>query len=320
MVGVLGVEKCPVCGSSQFVYNRKTGEVICKVCGYVVKIANIDMGPEWRSFEGDEVDKARTGPPQSPLITDRGMGTVLGNIQSSPSERGYKVSESRRREIQRIKTWVNRTVSASSQERNLQNAINILQKLGEKLDVPKHILERAAEIYRKALEKDLVRGRAINSIVAASLYLALREYQNPRTFKSMAKYVGISKKELGRCYRLLIKELKIKPPVINPAAYVRSIAAKANFPDDVAVLAEKIITLAKNRRVTAGKDPVGLAAAAVYYAALIKGYKITQRDIANAADITEVTVRNRCKSLMEDLGFREPQELKEMLEREVRIE
>jgi len=309
---LFGVERCEICGGTDFIFKKETGEVICKTCGYVAKHINIDMGPEWRTFEGDEVDRARTGPPQTSLITDRGMTTVFGNIQEGFG-RGGRVSEERRREIQRIKSWLYRTSGATSQERNLQNALNILQKLGERLDLPKNVLERAAQIYRMALDKDLVRGRAINSIVAAALYLALREFQMPRTFKKMAKQVNIDRKELGRCYRLLVKELNIKTPVINPSLYIKPIVSRTGLPDSVAVLAEKIITLAKRKKVTAGKDPVGLASAAVYYAARLSGYDITQRDIANAAEITEVTVRNRCRYLMEDLGFRTMDELREML-------
>jgi transcription initiation factor TFIIB len=315
MVGVFGVEKCPVCNGTNLIHKKATREIICKTCGYVVKTLSIDMGPEWRTFEGDETDRARAGPPQSALIVDRGITTVLGNIPEGPG-RTTKVSENRRREIQRIKSWLYRTSGASSQERNLQNALNTLQKLGEKLNVPRNVLERAAQIYRMALDKDLVRGRAITSIVAASLYLALREFHMPRTFKSMAKHVGVDRKELGRCYRLLIKELNIKTPVINPSLYVKSIVTKAKLPSRVAVHAERIINLAKKLKITAGKDPVGLASAAVYYAALLNGIKITQRDIANAAEITEVTVRNRCKYLMDDLGFKSISELKKMLESE----
>jgi len=311
---IFGVDKCTVCGGTDLIYKRETGEVVCKMCGYVVRVVNIDVGPEWRTFEGDDVDRARTGPPQSSLITDRGITTVFGNIPDTYGRSG-RVSQDRRREVHRIKSWIHRTSSASSQERNLQNALNILTKLGEKLEIPRNVLERAAQIYRMALDRDLVRGRAINSIVAASLYLALREFQMPRTFKTMAKHVGIDRKELGRCYRLLIRELNIKTPVINPSLYVKSIVSKANLPDRVAVLAEKIINVAKKMKITAGKDPVGLASAAVYYATRLLGYNVTQRDIANAAEITEVTVRNRCRYLMEDMEFRSIEELQEILEK-----
>ena len=319
-MGIFGVEKCPTCGGTHFIYQKTTGEVICKTCGYVAKVSNLDLGPEWRSFEGDEVDRSRAGPPQTALIADRGLGSVLGNINYQGYERGVKISETRRKDIQRVRTWISRTISVSSHDRNLQNALNTLQKLGEKLNVPKHILERAAEIYRQALEKDLVRGRAINSIVAASLYLALRELDNPRTQKQMAKVAGIDKKELGRCYRLLIKTLGIKPPVIDPVAYIQAISLEAGFPSKVTIYAEKIIRLAKKMKITAGKDPVGLAAAAVYYAALINGIRVTQRDIANAADITEVTVRNRCKALLNDFGVKSVEELKELVDKYMKEE
>jgi len=314
MGGLFGVEKCPMCGQDKFVFQKTTGEVICRTCGYVAKISNVDFGPEWRSFEGDEVDRSRAGPPQTALIADRGLGSVLGTYGYTGYDKG-KMSESRRREMDRIRGWINRTSSVSSHDRNLQNALNTLQKLGEKLFVPKHVMERAAEIYRQALNQDLVRGRAINSIVAASLYLALREMGTPRTQKQMAKVAGIDKKELGRCYRLLIKTLNIKPPVIDPIVYIETISKEANFPPEVEVYARKIIKLAKEMKITAGKDPVGLAAAAVYYAALIKGQKVTQRDIANAADITEVTVRNRCKALLNDFKVKDYRELKELVDK-----
>ncbi len=319
MGGLFGVEKCPFCGSDKFVFQKTTGEVVCRVCGYVAKVSNVDFGPEWRSFEGDEVDRSRAGPPQTALMADRGLGSVLGTYGYGGFEKG-KMSESRRRDLQRVKTWISRTSSVSSHDRNLQNALNTLQKLGEKLFVPKQVLERAAEIYRQALAKDLVRGRAINSIVAASLYLALREMGTPRTQKQMAKVANIDKKELGRCYRLLIKTLNIKPPVIDPIAYVHAIALEAGYPQQVTVYAEKIIKLAKKMKITAGKDPVGLAAAAVYYAALINGQKVTQRDIANAADITEVTVRNRCKSLLQDFGVKSVDELKRLVDQYIKEE
>ncbi len=316
MGGLFGVEKCPMCGQDKFVFQKTTGEVICRNCGYVAKVSNVDFGPEWRSFEGDEVDRSRAGPPQTALIADRGLGSVLGTYGYGGYDKG-KMSETRRREMDRIRGWINRTSSVSSHDRNLQNALNTLQKLGEKLYVPKHVLERAAEIYRQALNRDLVRGRAINSIVAASLYLALREMGTPRTQKQMAKVAGIDKKELGRCYRLLIKTLNIKPPVIDPMVYIETISKEANFPPEVEVYARKIIKLAKEMKITAGKDPVGLAAAAVYYAALIKGQKVTQRDIANAADITEVTVRNRCKALLNDFKVKDYKELKKLVDQYV---
>lgn len=309
---MFGINKCPICDGVDFVFNRSTGELVCKGCGYVLKTMNIDFGPEWRSFEGEEDHRARTGPPQSLLVADKGISSTLGTLYEDRLRRG--VSSGREEEIQRVKSWIRRTTESSA-DKNLQTALSILQKLGESLNMPRNVLERAAQIYRLALDKNLVRGRAITSIVAAALYLALREFQIPRTFKNIVKQLGIDSKELGRCYRLLARELNIKLPVVEHSLYIRSIASKAGLPPEVIVTAEKILRIAKDARLTIGKDPVGLAAAATYFAALLNGHKITQKDIANAADVTEVTIRNRCRHLMDNLGFKSLSELSELLKR-----
>lgn len=315
MSGIFGVGRCPVCGSKNLVYNKSTGEVICRECGYVVKTMNIDPGPEWRSYQDDEVDRGRVGPPLTPLITDRGLATVFGDVSEDKSY-GGKIYGRRRGEVKRVREWANRVSGISSRERNLMKALGILEKYGDDLGVPKNVLERAAEIYRMALEKDLVRGRSIKIIVAASLHLALREFQTPRPFKSMAKHLNIERKMLGKYRKLLIKELHIKASVVNPSLYLRSIVSKAGLPDKVSVYAEKIMGLAKRKRITAGKDPVGLASATVYYAALLEEYKISQRDLSVAAEATEVTVRNGCRYLMDALGFKSLTELRKMLKEE----
>jgi len=302
-------QSCPVCGAKKFVFDRNRRELICTGCGYVMATEDIETGPEWRSFEGDEVDRSRVGLPPSYLLQDKGLSTIITGGEEDSA--GRKIDLKRRRDFNRLRKWQQRISAYSSMERNLQNAITYLNQLGDKLNVPRPILEHAAYLYRKALKMDLVRGRAINSIVAAALYIALRHYGAPRTIKSVARAAGVDKKELGRCYRLLVRELRIKMPVIDPIQYIRRIASAAGLNDKVVIEAEKIIKMAKEKKITAGKDPVGLAAAAVYFAAAKLGYKITQRDIALAADITEVTVRNRCKSLAEKLGLEEPQKTTE---------
>jgi len=298
---MFGIDKCPLCGSKNLIYKRNTGEVICTNCGYVVKIANIDMGPEWRSFEGD-FNKARTGPPHSPLIPDRGMGTILGQINVPRNYKDYKVSESRRREIRRIKMW-SRRLGENAEGRNLNRALTLLQNYADKLDAPKNAVKRAAEIYRKALKRDLVRGRAINLLVAASLYLALRELQNPRSLNTISKKTGLRRKEVARYYRMIIKELNIKPPQADPAIYVRPIALRLNLPGEIIVSAENIIGELKRMRVTSGKDPIGLATAAIYIACKQMNYDITHKEIVKVVDITEVTIRNRVREIKKHLEF-----------------
>ncbi|NIN51829.1 MAG: transcription initiation factor IIB [Nitrososphaeria archaeon] len=302
-VSILGL-KCEYCGGSEFILDRDRGELVCVSCGHVALSQNIEEGPEWRSFEGEEKSRERVGLPPSLLMQDKGLSTVIGSEDEDST--GRRIGGEAKRDLNRLRKWQQRISIYSSIERNLSHALNELNKVGERLDIPRDVLERASYIYRLSLEKDLVRGRAINSIVAASLYAALRYYNIPRTLKELAKIVEVDKKELARCYRMLVKELKLKMPVVDPIKYVRKIAARGRLSKRVALEAEKIIRVAQNRRITAGKDPIGLAAAAVYYACVLLEVKKTQRDIAIAADITEVTVRNRYKSLSEQIKLERP--------------
>jgi len=296
--------KCPNCGGNKFVLNKERGELICISCGNVVLIENIERGPEWRTFEGEEKDRSRVGLPQSLLIQDKGLSTLIGT--ENEDSMGRKLEVTVKGDIDRLRKWQRRISIYGSVERNLVHALNELNKLGEKLDLPRDVLERASYIYRMALEKDLVRGRAIDTIIAAALYAALRYYRIPRTLREVAAASGRSKKDLARCYRMLVRNLNLRMPLADPLQYVRRICVNAGLDKRVMLEAEKIIKLAQKKKLTAGKDPIGLAAAAVYYACVLLGIKKTQRDIAIAAGITEVTVRNRYKSLSEELKLKEP--------------
>ncbi|MFQ5710935.1 MAG: transcription initiation factor IIB family protein [Candidatus Geothermarchaeales archaeon] len=302
-ISILGL-KCEYCGGNEFILDKDRGELVCVACGHVAMRQNIEEGPEWRSFEGEEKSRVRVGLPPSLLMQDKGLSTVIGSEDEDST--GRRIGGRAKRDLNRLRKWQQRISIYSSIERNLSHALNELNKIGERLDIPRDVLERASYIYRLALERDLVRGRAINSIVSAALYASLRYYNIPRTLKELAKTAEIDKKELARCYRMLVKELKMKMPVVDPINYVRKISARGGLSKRVALEAEKIIRIAQKRKITAGKDPIGLAAAAVYYACVLLDVKKTQRDIAIAADITEVTVRNRYKSLSDRIKLEKP--------------
>jgi len=181
--------------------------------------------------------------------------------------------------------------------------MNELQRLSEKLHIPSSVQEMAAVIYRKALNKDLIRGRSIAAIVAGSLYAACRFTKTPRTLKEITKASLRNQKEISRAYRLIVQNLEMKMPIDNPLDYVTKIAEKAGVSSDVEGLAIKIIRDAKNKHVAIGKDPSGLAAAALYVASKLKKEKITQSHLAKTAGVTEVSIRNRKNDLMKRLNL-----------------
>jgi transcription initiation factor TFIIB len=181
-----------------------------------------------------------------------------------------------------------------------------LERLSSKVSITPPLKEKAALIYRKALDKGLVRGRSINAITSAALYAACRESGTPRTIRDISEASLVDKKDVARCYRLLLQEIHFNMPVADSLTFVSKIAEQNKIPGKIQGEAIKILAEAKRKRFAAGKDPMGLAAAALYIACLIHGEKVTQKDIAEAAGVTEVTVRNRYKGLKKQLNIKTP--------------
>ena len=299
------VDKCPECGSANLVHDYDTGETICVNCGLILHEQMIDKGPEWRAFTQEEREsRSRVGMPTSYSVYDKGLSTTMGRVDRDAF--GRKLPQSTRLQMWRLRKWQIRSRAHSSVDRNLTQAMNELDRLSDKLNTHGPIKENASVIYRKALSKGLVRGRSIAAIVAAALYVACRSSETPRTLREIAEASLVDKKDVARCYRLLLRELDIRMPVADPMTYISKIAERADISGQTQGLAIKILMEAKKNRAASGKDPMGLAAAALYIACLQSCEKKTQKDIAEDAGVTEVTVRNRYKSLKRQLGLELP--------------
>jgi transcription initiation factor TFIIB len=278
------------------VLDSESGELVCSNCGYVVKEKIEDTGPEWRSSSnGEGKDESRAGLPTSIASHDMGLATMIGTRNADST--GRPLSGGMRSAVDRLRTWDRRSQVHESADRNLSRAFVQLRTFSDKLSLSDEIIERAAYIYRKALERGLIRGRSITEMIAASLYAACRDSDIPRTLKDVSLVANIGKKDLARSYRLLIREMDIKMPVPDPAKSVAKIASKVNAGEKTRRRALEILAKARESGVAAGKDPVGLAASALYVASTLSGEDKTQRDIAKAAGVTEVTIRNRYKNL-----------------------
>jgi len=199
--------------------------------------------------------------------------------------------------ITRLRTWDSRSQVQTTADKNLRQALNELNRLKDKLTLSANVLEKAAYIYRKTLEKKLVRGRSISAMIAASLYAACRDTETPRTLKDIADAANVKRKDISRCYRLLHNELELKMPVVDSIQCIARISSKLKIPEKTKRYAIKVLQDAQDRKESAGKDPMGLAATALYLSCVQNGVSITQRDLAEAAGVTEVTIRNRYKGL-----------------------
>ncbi len=294
--------QCPECGSSHIIYDEETGEHVCGECGLVIREDMLDRGPEWRALTLEEkAKKRRTGGPTEYSRYDKGLSTM---IRIDRDAFGRPLSAETKRQMWRLRKWHVRSRMHASRSRNLIHAMNELERLSDKLHIPSSVKEMAAVVYRKALDRDLVRGRSITGIVAAALYAAIRFTKKPKTLKEIAEASTRDEKEIARDYRMLLQLLDIRMPIDDPVDYVSKIAEKAKISGETLGLAVRIIRDAQQKRVTTGKDPTGLAAAALYIACQMRSEKITQKEIAQAAGVTEVTIRNRKRELDRELNLK----------------
>ncbi|WP_048192338.1 transcription initiation factor IIB [Pyrolobus fumarii] len=294
-------KKCP---PEYIMYDPNTGSYICTLTGEVIEEGIVDMGPDWRAYTMEEkIRRQRTGSPLNIAQPDYGL---LTSLSSSRDAGGRKLDARHRMEAERLRRLQAKLRTMSSVEKNIEQASKEIARLIEALNIPRSLFEEAMRVYRMAAEKGLVRGRSLESVAAAAVYAACRMRGVPVTLDDIAKHVKGGRKEVARCYRLLVRELKLRMPVADPIRYVSRIVSLLGLSTRVEAEAIKILMQAKKKGLTAGKDPAGLAAAAIYIAALKLGERRTQKEIAAAAGVTEVTVRNRYKELAQKLKIELP--------------
>ena len=291
----LNESKCLSCGDRKIITDQNTGELFCSNCGLVVTDKIMDTGAEWRSFANDQTEKTRVGAGTSLTIHDMGLSTIIGTANKDST--GRPLTSNMKSSIERLRVWDSRSQAHTSQDKNLRQALNEMNKVQDKLALTDSVVEKAAYIYRKSLEKKLVRGRSIQGLVAACLYAACRNTETPRTLQDIANGMNIRKKDIARCYRLIFRELELKMPVIDPVKGVSRIASVAKLTEKSKRKAVKILNQAKETGLVAGKDPMGIAAASLYLACIYTGEIKSQKEISMASGITEVTIRNRCAGL-----------------------
>ncbi|MEM4331297.1 MAG: transcription initiation factor IIB, partial [Candidatus Anstonellales archaeon] len=297
------VKKCPECGSNDIVRDYTRGEMICRNCGLVIAENLEDFGPEWRSFDTEQKAKrARGGSPVTLMKPHKGLVTEID--QYNKDIRGARIDVKQQAQLHRLRKWHRRVSVATSFEKNLAIALSELDRVGSTLGLPNNVKEAAANLYRKAVKQELIRGRLIESIVAAIIYSICRIHGIPRTLEEISKASGIEKKEIGRAYRFLKKELDINIPLTDPSNYVPKFASALGLSPKVQEEAVKLIKKSLKKGLISGRGPTGVAAAAIYIAAAEQGERKTQKEVAEVAGVTEVTIRNRYRELKKELGLK----------------
>ncbi len=301
--------KCPECDGTKFFKDETTGEIICESCGTIIETEMIDTSAEWRAFDTAQQErKARAGAPITFTKHDRGLSTEMGKGVSEL----YKVSAKKRSQYYRLRKWNKRLTK--SRDRNLSYSLSELARQVSYLGLPRSVQERVARLYEKAVDMGLVRGRSMETIVTALIYAVAREEGTPRTLTEMSAASGIEKREIGRAYRYIARALGIRILPAKAEDYIPRFASLLGLSGKVQARAREILRLTQDEELTSGKGPTGIASAALYIAAVLEGERRTQRDIADVVGVTEVTIRNRYKDLIEKLGIEE--EIEKIIESE----
>jgi len=294
------LEPCPLCNSLERVTDLYTREEICTNCGCVLNDPPLNSGTECGLYaEADYESKQRVGMGANLGIYDKGLYSV---IKGNWDAQGNQLNNKTQARIKRLKRQDDRSKTNETYMRNLSTAMTILNRVTSTLHLPEHVKENAAHIYRKALALNLIRGRSIDTFVASSIYASCRLLKTPRTLKQVSEATKRRRSDVSSTYRLLHRELRLRPPIDTPFKFLPEIASKAAVSPQTEFLAADILRKAQEQGALVGKGPRGLAAGAIYYASQLRGERLVQRAIARAGGTTEVTLRNRYRGLKEALG------------------
>ncbi len=294
--------ECPECGSQKLSRDYERAELVCEECGLVIDDEFIDKGPDWRAFDSEEREKKmRVGAPMDVMTHDKGLSTNIGT--GTRDSNGNSISSNKKTKFYRLRKWHRQSKFSDSKERDLALALGELDRIGSQLNIPKSVNEDASMIYRKIANKGLVKGRSIEAMVGAALYIACRQSKIPRTLDEISESARVSRKEIGRAYRYVASELGIMLKPAQPHEYVPRFTSSLDLSTQVQFKAEGILKKASEKELTSGRDPTSIAAAAIYISSVKCGEKRSQKKVAEAASTTEVTVRNRYQELCEELDI-----------------
>ncbi|WP_137286243.1 transcription initiation factor IIB [Halorussus salinisoli] len=295
-------QTCPECEAGTLVADAGGSELVCEDCGLVVEERNVDRGPEWRAFNHQErQNKSRVGAPTTNTMHDKGLTTTID--WKNKDAYGRSLSSEKRSQMHRLRKWQERIRTKDAGERNLQFALSELNRMSSALGVPRSIQEVASVIYRRALKEDLIRGRSIEGVATAALYAACRKEGIPRSLEEVSEVARVDRKEIGRTYRYISQELELGMEPVDPKKYVPRFCSELDLSEEVESKANEIIDVTAEKGLLSGKSPTGYAAAAIYAASLLCNEKKTQREVAEVAQVTEVTIRNRYQEQIKAIGL-----------------
>jgi len=289
--------RCPNCGSLALYVDPIRGERVCDTCGFVLDEALVDQGPDWTTFEGE--DRIRSGPPPSVMVPDKGLGSMVGNglrdAKGNPIDARSVAALNR---LRRVSHWTR----YDRVERALAPGLMQLSSLSSRLGLPQDFRERAASILRKTIEAGLSRGRAMDAIVAAVVYLAAKQLGAPRGLHELAQATGVSVHRISLTAKIISREVGVFARATRAEDFVPRFASQLGVDPGVRERAMNLVGAGNRVKGLEANSPVGIAAGALYLASEERGAPLTQAEIARLTGVSEVTIRKHYRLLKDALA------------------
>jgi transcription initiation factor TFIIB len=293
---ISGGPLCPAC-SGYLVGDPEKGEQICPRCGVVVDEKIPDPQPEWKAIDLEEKERrVRVGAPLTLTLHDMGLTTEIGSAVDGVGLQSAEVKA----DIYRLSKWQKRIRTSTPEERSLSNLLNRVNELVEVMGLPQHVAETSSHIVRTAVKTRVSKSRSVTGLAGAAVYLACRKCDVSRTLQDVAAACQMDRYVLAHYYRYIVRMLEREAVPLPPIEkYIAKLVGKLRMGSRVERIAVELSRKTGGTALMDGKSPAGVAAAYVYIASALVSRVVPQREIAQAAQITEVTLRNRYKELVE---------------------
>ncbi|CAD6190009.1 unnamed protein product [Caenorhabditis auriculariae] len=278
--------QCPTHPDVHLIEDHRAGDLVCPQCGLVVGDRLVDVGTEWRSFSNERSsnDPSRVGAPENPLLSGGDLSTTMA-IGFGASDSDNSLANAQRK-------------SMNNTDRQMTQAMGVIRDMSARINLPKNIEDNAARIFKDVLDSKALRGKNNEAQAAACLYIACRKDGVPRTFKEICAVSHVSKKEIGRCFKLIIKSLETNLEQITSADFMSRFCANLGLANSIQSAATRIAKRAVDMDLVAGRSPISIAAAAIYLASQASSDKRTAKDIGDIAGAAEVTIKQTYKLLL----------------------
>ncbi|MDH3312288.1 MAG: transcription factor TFIIB [Nitrosopumilus sp.] len=287
------------CKLKSIITDEYTGEIACSNCGVVSSERTVSTASETIGMSPAEYQtNSRVGGKISLKMIDMGLSTIIESKNKDST--GKLLSSENRRMFYRLRMWDRNSRSVNS-IKSFQKAFTLLDGISPKLGLPESVVEHTAYLFRKIAAKRILAGRSTTDTLCATVYIACRLTNTPRTLQDIADAGNIKKKNVQRVYRFLAKELDVNPQSYNPIEFVTRLAKAVNISEKTERLAFKILSIAQKSNISTSKNPMAMAAA-IHLAAVMNKEKASQLKISEVSGISAVTIRDRTKEIKKIIG------------------